>query len=404
MIPTSSTTDSLWLGTTSETAFSPLSGDIEADVVIIGGGLAGVSFAWHLLEGGLEPERLVLLESRTIAGRASGRNAGFLLGDLAEPYDRLKEAMGSGAARLRRLSLRNQEWLKSMAEQLQMDWLWDGDGVLVAAASAHEEDEYRKSAAALTSDGFPVDFLDAAQLSEKLASPNEFGGMFDPAGGGCHPARFVRLLAQACVKRGARFFEHSEVQSIDNDAVVAQTAGGSVKAARIVLATNAYAPLLDESLSGLIAPTRGQMLSFPAVAERVLKPVVYRNHGFEYFRQDLEGRFIFGGFRQTAEAAEVGFEETPTEDVQEGLCDFARQLYPQLTNVEPEYRWAGTMGFAVDGMPFVGPHPHKDGILLCLGFTGHGFGLASECAKVGADLLLEGSHPEAELFTPRRLL
>ncbi|MBT5120831.1 MAG: FAD-binding oxidoreductase, partial [Planctomycetes bacterium] len=401
MIPTAPSTDSLWLDTATQANCPSLLADIEADVVIIGGGLAGVSFAWHLLEGGLNPERLVLLESRNIASRASGRNAGFLLADFAEPYGRLKEAMGDGAARLRHLSLRNQEWLKATAAQLEINWQWSPDGVLVAAASAHEEEEYRASVQALTDDGFPVDFLAADALSERLASPNAFGGMFDPAGGGCHPACFVLELAKACMKRGARFFEQSEVIHLDSESVVAQTARGSVRAARLVLAINAYAPLLDDTLASLIAPTRGQMLSFPPVADRVLKPVVYRNHGFEYFRQDMSGRFVFGGFRQTAEALEVGYEETPTSDVQAGLCDFARQLYPQLQALEPEYRWAGTMGFSVDGMPFVGPHPHKDGILLCLGFTGHGFGLASECAKVGAALLLEGSHPDAELFSPR---
>jgi glycine/D-amino acid oxidase-like deaminating enzyme len=62
------------------------------------------------------------------------------------------------------------------------------------------------------------------------------------------------------------------------------------------------------------------------------------------------------------------------------------------------------MGFSSDGLPFVGPHPSLSGAVLCLGFTGHGFGLAAEAGRMAASLVLEGRAEDADLFSPRRVL
>ncbi len=399
--------DSHWLKTAPALGLPACAGEVDCDVLVLGGGHAGVSTAWFLLEGGLDPDRLVLLEAREIAGRASGRNAGFLLADLAEPYHRLREALGEKAARLRRLSLRNQALQQELGERLGFDWQFQADGVLVAAASEHEDRECRESADALRTDGFAVDYLDAVETSRRLGAANAFGSLWDPAGGGSQPAAYVRGVAAACAQRGARLHEHSPATSLrggGDGGVLVETPHARVRAERVVLALNAYAPLLDPSLSAMVAPFRGQMLSFPPVLPRVLEPVVYRNHGFEYFRQDRAGRFLFGGFRQTAIQDETGYEEAVNPDVQQRLEEFARSLYPQLEGVEPDARWAGTMGFSSDGLPFVGPHPSLSGAVLCLGFTGHGFGLAAEAGRMAAALVLEGRAEDADLFSPRRVL
>lgn len=401
-----------WLRTAAPLGLPPVAASADFDVLVLGGGHAGVATAWFLLEQGLEPARVGLVEAAEIAGRASGRNAGFLLADLAEPYHRLRAGLGEKAARLRRLSLRNQRLQAELGARLGIDWQFQDDGVLVVAASDHEDGECRASANALQADGFAVEYLDATETSRRLGARNDWGALWDPAGGGAQPAAYVRGVARAAADRGARFCEHSPAvalgEGVDGRVEVrVRPAGGGeflLRAERVVLALNAYAPLLDPDLAPLVAPFRGQMLSFPPVPPRVLAPVVYRNHGFEYFRQDRAGRFLFGGFRQTAIQAETGYEEEVNPDVQARLEAFARSLYPQLAGVEPDARWAGTMGFSCDGLPFVGPHPHRPGVVLCLGFTGHGFGLAAEAGRMAAALVVEGTAEDADLFSPRRLL
>ena len=395
---------SYWLKTASPAAFPRCETDAEWDVVVIGGGLTGAGLLWFLLEAGVDPDRIALVEARTIAGRASGRNAGFLLADLAEPYVRMREAMGSKAARLRNFSLNNHARLLEITDRLGLDWELELDGVLVAAASAAEDQECKASAEALLSDGFDVAYLGPQESSVRLGCPTEFGSLWDPIGGGSHPAKFVLGLMSACADRGVQVFEQSPAESIqsDGEGVRITCPQGTLRAAKCVLATNAYTPLLDPTLESMVAPFRGQMLSYAPCPPQILRPVVYRNHGFEYFRQDRAGRFHFGGFRQTAIKEETGYEEATHRDVQARLEEFASTLYPQLQHQTPIARWAGTMGFSKDGIPFVGPHPGHSDVLLCFGFNGHGFGLATECARVCIDLLVDGQSGDADLFSTRR--
>ena len=404
--PDAPATRPVWLPEGANIGFPALAGERDADVVVVGGGLAGVLCVHELLERGVAAERIVLLEARGIGGRASGRNAGFLLADLAESYARLHGSLGARAARLRALSLRNQERLVELAARWGVADAIELGGVLLAAASPHEEQEIRSSAALLRADGFVVDWLEADDLAGRLGCDAEWGGLFDPAGGGCDPARLVHAAARAAAAAGVAIHEASPVESLqlasDGEAL-ARCASGVVRARLAVLATNAWAHGVDAFLSAAVRPVRAQMLSFPACAPRVLHEVVYRNHGFEYFRQDALGRFHFGGFRQTAIEQEVGDDESLNDAVQERLLAYARRLYPQLASIEPERRWAGIMGFSQDGLPLVGPHPGRGSLLLCVGFTGHGLGLAAEAARIVAELAVEGRAADAELFRPARL-
>ena len=125
-----------------------------------------------------------------------------------------------------------------------------------------------------------------------------------------------------------------------------RTPDGEVHAYLAVLATNAYAAEADDFLAQAVRPVRGQMIAYPALAERLLEPVVYRNHGFEYFRQDTEGRFLIGGFRQTEIEDEVGVDELANAAIVARLRKLAEELYPPLRGLELEHEWAGIMGFS----------------------------------------------------------
>ena len=184
---------SWWHSSAQSVNFPSLANDLDVDVLVLGGGIAGVSTLWYLLEQGLEGADVALLEAHTIAGRASGRNAGFLLTDLAEPYERLRDFMGEKACRLRNLSLRNQDTLERLGRDLAIDWKFEKDGVLIVGASDAEEAEYQKSATALKADGFDVDFVSPKRVSELLGAPNQWGGLWDPAGGGGNPAANAAL-------------------------------------------------------------------------------------------------------------------------------------------------------------------------------------------------------------------
>ena len=381
--------------------------EVDAAVAVVGGGLTGVSALWLLLESGVAPSDLVLLEAGRIAGGATGRSAGMLTLAMPEPYARLEASLGDAARRMVELSVRNRVRLRQWWEELQLGAPWRAGGALLLAARDHEEEELRASVAALRADGFEAEFCDAGEAADRLGAPTSWGGAFDPGALACEPADLVQGMAAACVARGARILESTEILGLESAAdgrVRLSMEGGTLRADRVLLATNAFAPRLDPSLTQFIQPTRGQMLRFPALRQRILEPVVARNSGFEYFRQDAAGRFLFGGMRYLAFDREHGYEEALEPRIQERLVEFARELYPALRGLEPERRWSGIMGFSCDGLPLVGPHPHRSGVVLCLGFSGHGLGLAAEAARIAVELIVEGQSADADLFSPRRML
>jgi len=106
---------------------------------------------------------------------------------------------------------------------------------------------------------------------------------------------------------------------------------------------------------------------------------------------------VVGGWRDTAVDEEVGEDETPTPRIQAQLVDFMR-LHGITAPVT--HRWAGTMGFSHDALPYVGRIGEHS--FVCGGFTGHGMAFGPACAELAATLVRGGTHPDADLFDPER--
>ena len=128
--------------------------------------------------------------------------------------------------------------------------------------------------------------------------------------------------------------------------------------------------------------------------------VAYVDHGYEYFRRLPDGRFLLGGWRQHDEKHEAGYSDEVTRAVQRGLEGFLAEHFPQAAGARVEYRWSGVMGFSINGLPIVGAVPGNSGLVACVGYTGHGVGLAVEVTRRLARVLVSGGRDELlELFS-----
>ena len=367
---------SLWLDGVERT-YEPLDGDARADVAIVGGGLAGIATAYFLAKAGGKP---LVLEARGVAEAASGRNAGFLLAGVAENFVTASRRYGPATAlRIWRLTQHTQSLVRSLVAEhgIDCELRWNGSDQI--PGDDEEWTEIRESARLLVAQGVRVTVEEQAKIAT-FADDGEL-----------HPVHWVRGLAAAAVRAGARICESTAVTSVEGGRAV--TARGTVIAGAVVLCTNAYTTHLAGSR---VRPVRGQMLATAPTRPVFARPT-YARRGYQYWRQRADGRVLVGGWRDTAFDAEIGEDETPTAGVQAHLDAFLRE---HGIDAPITHRWAGTMGFSHDALPYVGQTGPR--LFVCGGFTGHGMAFGPASAEVVATLVRGRSHPDADLFDPSR--
>ena len=357
---------SLWLG---REAAPPT----EVEVAVIGGGFVGLSAAYWLTRMGKRP---LLLEAGHLAGRASGRNAGFLLTGSPEPFLRLEARVGpEPALAFWRLTRENRELLRSEILEpgrVACDFQDEGSWLAVVGGGG-EEAEVRESGERLARHGFELDWREGSEVREASGSPRITGALRQHRDGALDPVLLCRGLAEVGgfpVRTGA--WVHRLEPKGERVEIVAD--GGNVLAERVVVALNAYAASLLPWLAREIRPVRGQMVATVPV-DRFIRGAWYLNHGFEYARQAADGAVVVGGGRRAARTTEIGYLEYPTAGVQGSLERFIQEAYPPLADRPIARRWAGVMAFTPDGFPRVGRAPGMPAIVYAAGFNGHGMSL-----------------------------
>lgn len=345
---------------------------LEVETAVVGGGLVGLSAAWWLARAGHRP---VLLEAGALAGRASGRNAGFLLTGIPVPVSRVRgERQKAAALALWHASRENRELLRGeLLDPGRIECGFLPEGSWLAAVHRDRQHELAESLELLRAEGFEVEWRDARAVRAASGSPRLGGAVYQPHDGGLDPVRLCRGLAEDGGFPVHTGFAVREVEPA-GDRVRLVSEAGDVLAERVVFALNAYAPRLLPPLAGAIRPVRGQMMS-TAPGERFLTGVWYLVDGFEYARQLADGTFLVGGKREVAVDVEVGYLETPTATIQGALERYLDEVFPRLAGRPVRHRWAGTMGFTEDFLPIIGEVPGLPGAVSAAGFSGHGMSL-----------------------------
>ncbi len=367
---------------------------IQAEVAVIGGGVAGVSAMVALQDRGIDA---VLLERHRIGHGASTRNAGFLMRGAAESYALAIDEWGHDRARTAwRWSEENLELLLGLgAGDLPSFRRVPSCLVALGGEGGTEEgeaEELRRSAELMREDGFEVELIEPGTpgADDSLwASGAARVGLENPNDGSVSPAELMGLLASGLT---GKVLEGQEVGSIeaDGEGVLLRTPSHVVRARHALVCTNAYARSLLPALDGVVIARRGQMLAAKPGPMR-LDRSYYLNRGNEYVRQTPDGTVVFGGCRARFAERELGVEDRTTPWVQGAI----EGLWTSLFGAPPEVmaRWAGTMGFSPDGLPLIGPAPgewERGAVWFCGGFTGHGMSLGHRSARACVEAMLDG--------------
>ncbi|HXG62624.1 MAG TPA: FAD-dependent oxidoreductase [Planctomycetota bacterium] len=383
----------------------PLEGDAEADVAVVGGGLAGTAAAGFLAARGA---RTILLERGEIAGGAAGRLLGLLPAGPPTAYAIAVKDHGRERARiLGRLAAENHALLRRAMEEEGIDCGYARRGRYVMAPSDQEFRALEKSARLLAEDGFRAELLDDTAAARLFPGAGFRGGLFAPDDGEVHPARLARGLASAAERRGARIFERTRALRLEPapDRVTIHTERGRVRAAMLLLAAGAETPLLHPFFEGALVGMRAQMLATEPVPERILPAPVTADFGFEHLRQLPDGRILASGGRRAAIDQELTRAERPTEPVQRAIESFLAACFPSAARRRVTHRWAAILGWSCDELPSVGPVPGSVNVYVAAGFHGHDPAFAAVAARAAADMILDGrTDLPVDLFSPRRHL
>jgi glycine/D-amino acid oxidase-like deaminating enzyme len=257
----------------------------------------------------------------------------------------------------------------------------------------------RYGGALVEEDGFGSEQLDRAHVQDLIGTPlgeRIVGGAFVAEDGLLHSSRYLAGIARAAERHGARLVR-TEVQSMAplGQGIRIATPAGYLDAGRVVIALNAWSDTLVPELSGVVTPTRGQILSCEPIAQvfRTAVGVDITPTG-EYWQQTPDGSIVIGGCRADAPDADVGVREmVATPDVTSRIERVLPDLFPQLGPLTVARRWAGPMAFTPDRLPIVDEAPGLPGAWLVGGFSGHGMVFGPRLGQLLADAVTTGETP-----------
>ena len=383
-----------WEGRGRYAPADPLVGDHTADLVVVGGGLTGLWTAIVALEE--EPGRsVVVLESGHVGAGASGRNGGFVSDSLTHG---LSHGVATWPSELRELIRLGRENLAEI-DQFVADEKIDADlrlcGKTTVATRPHEVESLRRLAELQREHGEESTYLTADEVRADVHSPTYLAGLRTTAGGLVDPVALTLGLRDAAVRRGAMIHEESPVTRLERDGdVVCSTPRGSVRARQVVLATNAFRPLLRR-LRAYVLPVWDHVLATePLTAEQLSRIGWRENQGltdagnqFHYYRRTPDDRIVFGGYDAIyyfGGRTEAGLEQR--EASHRLLARHFYETFPQLSDVRMTHRWAGMIDTTSRFTPVFGT-AMAGRVAYAVGYTGLGVAASRFGARVALDLL-----------------
>jgi glycine/D-amino acid oxidase-like deaminating enzyme len=395
----------------------PLRGDLEADVVIVGGGFTGLWAAWHIKQ--LEPEaRVALLEADTCANGPSGRNGGFC-NVMWFSLPSMRRRWGDEAAlEVARAAERAVGEIGDFCEREGVDaWFRRGGYLQVSTAPAHDGAwEEALAACREMGAGEAGRSLAPEEVSEHCASPAFRGGAFYPNSATVQPVRLALGLRERLRSRGVEVFESSPVRALREvpGGVEARTTGGTVRAGAGVLAIGAAAKGRGWPLRGRLSVASSHIVLTEPVPD-LLEEVGWTGGEcitdsralIDYFRTTPDGRILFGwGGGRIAMGARLNGRAEVDAGVIAATAEHLRDYFPGLAGRRIEQAWGGPIDASPTHLPLVLPS-HGGRAFAAAGYTGNGVGPSHMVARTLASLALDRRDDPSRLAfidpSPRRV-
>jgi glycine/D-amino acid oxidase-like deaminating enzyme/nitrite reductase/ring-hydroxylating ferredoxin subunit len=388
----SGTDESFWMESTSPTSYAALSDDIDVDVLVIGGGIAGLCTAWELVQTG---RAVALVEADRIAAGVTGYTTAKLSAQHTFIYAQVRDTFGPDAARLYAQSQQQAvERVVAVTAQLNIDcdlervpaytYVESPDGLAQVRAEVDAASDAGLAASFVTDSDLPFPIAGAIRVEDQA----QF-----------HPRRYLLALADDLTRRGGRIFERTRAVGLDegDPCTVTTEAGRTVTARHVVVAT--HYPVFDRALLfGRLEPRRELVVAATIPAER--------DPGGVYITPEQNTRSV----RTTPYRDGQRLLIVTGEHFTPGAGDVTRRwqrliawTHDRFPGVDITYRWATQDNATTDRVPFVGPfHLGSRNVYVATGFGGWGMSSGVMSGQLLAATLTGTELPWASLYNPRR--
>ena len=370
----------------------------EADVLIVGSGLTGLSAALRLAKGG---RTAVVVDRGPIASGASAINGGMVSPDIKAGikviFDRYGPKLGQ---EMWQATVRSVDIVSDLAQSENIDAQIVRGGMAALGIHANSRSVFEASVAWYDKAvGVDWEVLGPDRLSEVVSGDRFTAALFEPEGLGIHPARFVFGMAAAAASAGAVLVEQCAVHDVSRDgsSFKVGTDKGAVRAGSVILATNGYTTSEPvPQLAKRIVPIGSYIIVTEPLGDRAARifpkeSMTYtKQRLLNYMRRTPDERILIGGRRNL----HTGL------DLQESGADLRRQLlgyFPDLADVEITHAWGGKLGVPFDLIPHMG---QIGGIWYAMGYAGHGVGLSTLLGHELAGMLLGEDPPSSFTKVP----
>jgi glycine/D-amino acid oxidase-like deaminating enzyme len=384
---------SLWASYTPDYAANPsLRKDISADLCIIGGGFTGVSTAYHFSQR-YPDKRIVLLEAKKLANGASGRNGGMML-NWVNGIDDHSDAMTTRIYETTNAAI---DMIVGIIDRHNLDVSFRRDGSMTAFTDPARADNAARYAERLQSLGIPMQFLSGDDLRKSVDLQGVYGATLDPNEGQINGAQLIRAMKPVLVERGVEIYENTPVTRIqEGEIITVSTADAEVKAAAIVLATNAYTGKLGYFRKAVF-PLHSHVFATAPLSEEQRAAIGWRAYSgysddldrISYSSMTREGHMVFGGGSNRSydylfnnRTAYPGTAQKAFDAMRATMLEYL----PSAADLPITHRWTGTLAISLHRNCSIGVRGDHRNVYYGLGYSGHGVTLANLAGKIITDI------------------
>lgn len=368
---------------------------MNSDVLIIGGGVIGLSIARALFQKGLR--KITILERGRLGQEASQAAAGMLAPHAeTDSFDDFFYFCDASNKLYPQLA-------GELFDETGVDIELDRAGTLYLGFTEEDAGEIRRRFEWQQRAGLEIQHLTAREtrLAEPFVSPDVLESLFFPNDWQVENRQLLHALQKFAELNEIEFRENAPVENllIEGGRITGAETGGGAKffAGQTILATGAWTSLIKagDLVMPEIKPMRGQMIAFHT-AKRLFQKVIYSPRGYLVPRAD--GRVLIG-----ATVEDAGFDKAVTEAGINFLRETTFEIAPSLVNLEIAEKWAGLRPLAPDALPVLGEFAEAQNLLIATAHYRNGILLAPLTARILAEKIADGIDSDyLKIFSPQR--